>query len=187
MKVKAVFLDRDGVLTQALLRDGKVSSPRSLDEMRFIPQARAAVLDLAASGFLLFVITNQPDVARGLMSGEALEAMNGELLAWAGESVIRAVYVCPHDDRDSCECRKPQPGMILAAARAWDVELERSFLVGDREADMEAARRAGVRAVLIDAPYNNRVSADYRAMDVRDATRWILSHAGAGSRYEPVS
>ncbi len=187
MRPKAVFLDRDGVLTQAALREGKVSSARTLEELRFVPEARAALLDLAAGGFILFVVSNQPDVARGFMSSETLEAMNAELLAWAGESVIRAVYVCPHDDPDACECRKPQPGMIHAAARAWDVDLAGSFLVGDREVDMEAGRRAGVRTVLIDAPYNHRVSASYRAADVRDAAHWILSHAPSDSRYESVS
>lgn len=188
MAARAVFLDRDGVLSFPLLRDGKPYSARSLEEFRLIPESKPAIENLSSAGFLLFVVTNQPDVARGSLALETLDRMHEKLIAWAGgREVIRDVYVCPHDDAHQCGCRKPNPGLLLRAQEAWRVDLTRSFVVGDREVDIEAGRRVGAKAVLIDAPYNQDVKADCRAKDLNAACRWILTQSRERMTHEPVS
>ncbi|MBI4550384.1 MAG: HAD-IIIA family hydrolase [Candidatus Omnitrophica bacterium] len=175
---RGVFLDRDGVLVEPVMRNGEWSSARTLDEFRLIPGVKEAVRELAGAGFVLVVASNQPDIARRKLSGGALEQMNEALVReLGGENIIRRIYVCPHDRNDSCECRKPRPGLLARAAGEWDLDLRRSFFVGDREADAGAARAAGVPFIVLDAPYNREVAADYRARDLSEASQWILSCA----------
>lgn len=147
----AVFLDRDGVLNE-VYGDGRASrSPSTPDDVVIAPGAAGAVDRLRAAGFRLLVVTNQPDVARGTLAREAALAIT--------QRVIDALdlddgYVCPHDGADACNCRKPRPGLILDAARDWNVALDRSWLIGDRWVDIGAARAAGVASVLLERPYS---------------------------------
>ena len=108
---RAVFLDRDGVLTRALVRDGKAYAPVTPAEMEIEADAPAALARLKAAGFLLIIVTNQPDVARGVTRREDVEAMHAILRA---ALPLDDVFVCYHDNADACDCRKPQPGMLLA-------------------------------------------------------------------------
>jgi D-glycero-D-manno-heptose 1,7-bisphosphate phosphatase len=175
MKKRAVFLDRDGVLTQPIVREGKAYSPRTISEFRILPEVKSAIDGLHKQGFLLFVITNQPDIARKKMRWEDLHQMNDELIRELnGSDRIRAVMVCPHDDQDGCDCRKPKPGMLLKAAKEWDVDLETSFLVGDRQVDISAGAHVRCKTVIINASYNRDVEADFRARNLREARDWIL-------------
>jgi D-glycero-D-manno-heptose 1,7-bisphosphate phosphatase len=144
---QAVFLDRDGVLNALVARDGRAVSPRCLEDFRLLPEAAAHVQRLRGRGLLIFVMTNQPDVARGHLAAADLEEMHRRLKA-AFE--LDDLAVCPHDDADRCSCRKPQPGMLLALAERWGVDLRRSFTVGDGWKDIEAGRRAGCRTILIE-------------------------------------
>ncbi|MEO7145005.1 MAG: HAD-IIIA family hydrolase, partial [Bryobacteraceae bacterium] len=112
---KAVFLDRDGVLNRAVLRDGKPYPPASVDELEILPDAAEALGRLKQAGFLLLVVTNQPDVARGAQTRAAVEAMHAAL---ARALPIDGFFVCYHDDADGCDCRKPRPGLLLQAAAA---------------------------------------------------------------------
>ena len=170
----AVFLDRDGVLVQPVLRDGKISSPRNEAEFALIPNLRQPLMALAKDSFLLFVITNQPDLARKHLMPETLAAFHHRLIYMAGgTAVIRKIYVCPHDDCAACTCRKPAPGMILQAAQEWNVDLKLSYMIGDREVDMQAGKAAGCKTVLISADYNQQVRADFVAGDLAGAARWI--------------
>lgn len=175
----AVFLDRDGVLNEPLIRNGMPHAPATLDQFRIAGDAPAACAALRAAGFRLIVITNQPDVSRGLIARAEVEAMHAELRARAGVDDIR---VCYHDDRDRCTCRKPLPGMIVAAASDHGIDLARSFIVGDRWKDIEAGRRAGCRTVFIDRDYADavRVEADSRARSLAEAAAWILDHGATG-------
>ena len=149
---QAVFLDRDGVLTRANVRDGKPYAPRSLADLEILPDALAATTALKTDGFQLVVITNQPDVGNGLLDLAVVEAMHCRL---RDELPINLIKACYHRQSDGCYCRKPRPGMLIEAADELDVDLARSFVVGDRWSDVEAGRSQGCRTVFVDI--RNRV------------------------------
>jgi D-glycero-D-manno-heptose 1,7-bisphosphate phosphatase len=166
----AVFLDRDGVLNELVDRDGARASPRRLADFRLVPGAADGVRRLRAAGSRVFVVTNQPDVARGLLGAAELERMNRELVSAVG---VDELMVCHHDDADGCACRKPMPGMLSALAAKWDVDLAHSFIVGDSWKDVEAGRRVGCRSVLIAGPEGDRLGADAVVQSLADAVRVI--------------
>jgi D-glycero-D-manno-heptose 1,7-bisphosphate phosphatase len=174
---RAVFLDRDGVLTRALVRDGQAYAPVTPAEMEIDADAPAALARLKAAGFLLVVVTNQPDVARGITRLQDVEAMHAALRA---ALPLDACLVCYHDDRDACACRKPQPGMLLQAAAAHAIDLAKSFMVGDRWRDIDAGASAGCRTVWIDRGYRERGpdhAPDARVDSLRAAADWIVGRA----------
>src|SRR5262245_38089554 len=158
----AVFLDRDGVLNEVRGSGDEALSPRSVDEIRIVPSARQAVARLRAAGFMLIVITNQPDVARGTMSRERALEITEFVVRELG---LDAAYVCLHDGSDGCGCRKPRGGLLVEAARDSALELERSWMIGDRWVDVAAGREAGVRTVLLDRPYSWTATRDATADD----------------------
>ncbi len=148
---RIAFLDRDGVLNRALLTRGSVPvPPHTLAELELLPRVEDACRLLRQSGFRLVLVTNQPDVARGTQTREAVEAINEWLAAELG---LDEVQVCWHDDADGCGCRKPEPGLLLESARRAGVDLAECVMVGDRWRDVEAGRRAGCRTVLIGDGY----------------------------------
>ena len=153
----AAFLDRDGVLNELVSRDGRKVSPRTVREFRLFEEAGPAVRRLRDLGLEVFVVTNQPDIGRGLMEAAELREMHAQL-----ERAIapREIAVCPHDDADGCHCRKPRPGMLLDLAERHHVDLSRSFMIGDMAKDMEAGRRAGVHSILIDRTGDTSIDAD---------------------------
>lgn len=167
----AVFLDRDGVLNAVIERDGRPESPRRIDEFRLVSDARDAVARLKAAGFPVFVVTNQPDVARGLLPAGELEAMMNVLTAELG---VDDAAVCPHDDRHACGCRKPLPGLLNGLADRWDIDLSRSFMVGDTWRDVAAGRAAGCRSILLRTWYNQDARGDMDVDDLSGAVDWIL-------------
>jgi D-glycero-D-manno-heptose 1,7-bisphosphate phosphatase len=172
---RAVFLDRDGVLTRALVRNGKAYAPVTPDEMEMDADAPAALARLKAAGFLLVVITNQPDVSRGITRREDVEAMHATLRA---ALPLDAFFVCYHDNADACYCRKPMPGMLLQAAAAHGIDLVQSFMVGDRWRDIDAGAAAGCRTVWIDRGYNEQEPVhppDAHVDSLRAAADWIES------------
>jgi D-glycero-D-manno-heptose 1,7-bisphosphate phosphatase len=146
----AVFLDRDGVLNEAIVRDGKPYPPRDLSELAITLGARAALDELKREGFLLIVVTNQPDIARREAKRADVDRINAQLCA---ALPLDAVEVCEHDDQEHCDCRKPKPGMILNARKKFGIDLAGSFVVGDRWRDIEAGRRVGCRTILIGDGY----------------------------------
>lgn len=172
--IKAVFLDRDGVLNEALVRDGKPFSPMSIDEVVIPPNVPAALALLRQNGFRLVMVTNQPDIARGAQSREKVYEINNylrELLQ------IDAAEVCEHDDPDHCDCRKPKPGMLLRAAARDGIALAESFMVGDRWRDIEAGRRAGCRTILLGNGYDEGLKSppDAAFATLDEAANWILA------------
>jgi D-glycero-D-manno-heptose 1,7-bisphosphate phosphatase len=172
---RAVFLDRDGVLNEVVERDGRPGSPRVLTEFRLVDDLQC-VQRLKDAGFLLFVITNQPDVTRGHVTLDLLDAMLTEI---SRRVSIDDYRTCPHDDADACACRKPRPGMILDLARHWHVDLVHSFVIGDMWRDVEAARSAGCTPVLISRPYNEGVEVTLKAQSLAAAVDIILTSVGA--------
>jgi len=153
----AVFLDRDGVLNAVVWRDGKAASPRTVEELRIEPDALAALTTLKAAGYLLLVVTNQPDVSRGLMSHLALDTLHDRLFQALPVDDIAA---CRHDNADACNCRKPKPGLILGMAARHGVDLSRSWMVGDQDRDIQCGQAAGCRTILLDRTYNSGRAAD---------------------------
>lgn len=169
----AVFLDRDGVLTESEVVDGVPRTPLRAEQMRIYPEAAPALRRLRAAGFRLVCVSNQPEIARGNLEPDELAAMERELDA---ALELDAILVCPHDDADGCDCRKPKPGMLLRAARQLDLDLGASVTVGDRWRDVGAARAAGTAAVLVDRGYEERqpTAPDVTVGDIEEATRWII-------------
>jgi D-glycero-D-manno-heptose 1,7-bisphosphate phosphatase len=171
MSRPAVFLDRDGVLNRAPVVHGR---PRTVnaDELELEPGAAEACASLAEAGLPLVVVTNQPDVGRGLLGREAVEEANRRLGALIS---LTAVYTCFHDDPDGCDCRKPKPGLLLRAAAEHDLDLRRSVMVGDRWRDVEAGRAAGCATVLVDHGYDERRAdaPDLVVPSLRAAVDWI--------------
>jgi D-glycero-D-manno-heptose 1,7-bisphosphate phosphatase len=153
----AVFLDRDGVLNEAPVVNGTPHPPATPAELRVIPSAIGACRRLKEAGYVLVVVTNQPDIARGTETMAGAQALNN---AVAVEMPIDEFVICPHDDADGCPCRKPLPGMLLDAAGRMGLDLAHSFMVGDRWRDIEAGRRAGCTTVLVDRGYTERKPQD---------------------------
>jgi len=142
----AVFLDRDGVLNETGMRHGVPTPPPGVEHFRLLPRVAEACAALAASGLVLVVVTNQPDVSRGTLDPSELDRIHRRLNDLLP---LDAIYVCTHDEADGCPCRKPRPGMILKAAADLELDLNRSVCVGDRWRDIDAALHAGVRSVHI--------------------------------------
>jgi len=182
-KRSAVFLDRDGVLNRALVRDGKPYAPAVTTELEILPGVHEALQDLKAHGYKLLVVTNQPDVGRGKQSRQALGAIHEDLRARL--PLLDDIFVCCHTDEDKCDCRKPLPGMLLEAARKHDVNLATSFMVGDRWRDIEAGYNAGCTTILIDYSYSEKPPAhvpDLRVRSLREAADWIIRSKPKGAQ-----
>ena len=178
----AIFLDRDGVLNEAVVRDGKPYPPGGPDELVLCPGAEEACAALRDQGLTLICVTNQPDVARGTARLEDVETINRALQARLG---LSEVVVCPHDDADGCPCRKPQPGMIVDTAKRLGISVEDSIMVGDRWRDIEAGNRAGCRTVYIDHGYSEErpFRYDHTSSSLAGALPWILEAASQAHRH----
>jgi len=171
----AVFLDRDGVINHSIVREGKPYPPASIDELKLIPGAINSLKELAKEGYILIGVTNQPDVARGTQSREVVDAINSYIKA---ELPIVAIFTCYHDNKDDCLCRKPRPGLILQSAKEYDIDLAKSWMVGDRWKDIQAGQAAGVKTVFIDYHYNeiyNGLPADFTIEDMAALAEIILN------------
>ena len=165
--------DQISVINRAEVREGKPYPPAKLEVMELLPGVPAALQALHAAGWMLIVVTNQPDVARGTMPRDVVEAINEHLHQTLPIDEFRTCY---HDSGDGCNCRKPLPGALLAAAREHDIDLGRSFMVGDRWRDVEAGQRAGCKTVFIDCGYAEKQpeSYDYKVHSLQEAATIIL-------------
>lgn len=174
---RAVFLDRDGVLNRAIVRDGKPYPPASLEELEIVEDAAGSLARLKDLGFLLLVVTNQPDVARGAQSLETIHKLHDFMRR---RLPLDDFLICPHDDRDGCRCRKPLPGLLLEAQARYEIDLSLSFLVGDRWRDIDAGRAAGCRTVFLDQKYRERGPThppDARVTTLLEAVNWIVRNS----------
>ena len=177
----AVFLDRDGVLNRAVIRDGKPYPPSSAEAVEILPGVPQALEELRSAGFLLLVVTNQPDVGKGSQSRDAVEAIHSNLRS---QLPIDEIFVCYHVDADACNCRKPAPGMLEQAAARFGLHLPACYMVGDRWRDVDAGHRAGCRTILLDYGYQERAADNEPAVRVKslvEAAGWILQDAAKRS------
>lgn len=172
---KAAFLDRDGVINRKLPEGQYVTR---WEEMEFLPGVPEAIALLSQAGFCVLTVTNQRCVAKGLLTAVELEAIHKQMclkLAAKG-AVITEVYYCPHEEQPPCGCRKPAAGMLLRAAREHDIDLARSWMIGDSDIDVAAGRTAGCRTVRViredEAPSG---SADVCATSLIDAVHKLLA------------
>ena len=173
----AVFLDRDGTLNRQVIRDGKPYPPQILADFYLFPDVPAACAELAAAGLVLVVATNQPDVGRGTQTQEVVEAMHAQLRQRVPQIAQIEVCYAPGREGDPPDRRrKPEPGMLLDAARSLDLDLSRSWMIGDRWRDIDCGKRAGVRTVFIDFGYAEELRSppDFTVRSFAEAAAVIL-------------
>ncbi len=176
MTHRAVFLDRDGVILRSYVENGTPRPARSMDEFAYLPRVGDALDLLRAAELLLVVVTNQPDVARGLAPSSLVEAFHQRLRRDLG---LNHIYACYHDDRDGCRCRKPKPGLLEQAAADLDISLPTSFMIGDRWRDIEAGRRVGCTTILVREAYSGEAKPDVEVPSLMVAVQHILRAVGA--------
>lgn len=167
----AVFLDRDGVLTE------EKSYVCHLKELNIFPYVKECIKQIKEKGYYAIVVTNQSGVARGLFSEEALQKMNSVLIKETG---VDAVYYCPHyvngevePYKKECNCRKPKTGMIEKACQDFGIDVEKSYMIGDRASDILLGQNAGIKTILLESGYGTKrleqdVKPDYVMEDLRE-------------------
>jgi D-glycero-D-manno-heptose 1,7-bisphosphate phosphatase len=175
---RAVFIDRDGTIVE------EIHYLHRPEDVRVVKGVPAALKKLNRAGFLIFIITNQAGIGRGYYTEADMQRVHRHLLGVIGKdgATVDGVYFCPHHPDDHCNCRKPSPKFLFDAAAQFDIRLARSFMVGDRMADLEAGRRAGARTILVRTGYGEEelkragdtLSADHVANDLPVAINWIL-------------
>jgi D-glycero-D-manno-heptose 1,7-bisphosphate phosphatase len=172
---RAVYLDRDGVINAAVVREGKPFPPASVRELIIPAETEPALSALSAAGFLLIGVTNQPDVRRGISTLSDVEAINSTLMS---RLPLTTILTCFHDDSDHCGCRKPLPGLLTQAAEKYAIDLTNSFMVGDRWKDVEAGLRAGCVTVFLDRGYAEPAPANMHksVTSLTGAVDYILSY-----------
>ncbi len=174
MKKRAIFLDRDGVINKLILRDGKARAPYRLEDFELYPGAIEACRKLKAAGFLTIIVTNQPDVARGWVEADKVHMINDKIKELLP---IDDIKICFHNDKDGCICRKPMAGMLLEAAKEWEIDLSNSFMVGDRYGDVAAGVTAGCTTLLVGAgdSQGSHPTPHYKVDSLLEAALRILS------------
>lgn len=170
-KNKAVYLDSDGVLNNAIIKDGKPVAPVSLSELIIPTEVKPALEKLKTGGYLLICVTNKPDIERGLMTQNDVDEIYNKM---RNELPLDDVFICYHENSD---CYKPKPGLLLEAAKKYDIDIKLSFMIGDRWRDIEAGQNAGCKTIWIDRHYSEKKPdppADFTVLSLTDAVNWIL-------------
>ena len=170
----AVFLDRDGVIVIPEFREGRSFAPTRLENFHIYSSAAPSLNALREAGFLTVVVTNQPDVGRGIISEKVISAMHNKL---SSELAINRIEMCTHISQDNCDCRKPQWGMLRNAASELDILLDQSFMIGDRKSDVDAGNSAGCKTIFIDHNYTAEqkpLDADWTTQSIEQAVACIL-------------
>ena len=177
---RAVFLDRDGVLNRAIVREGRPFPPTTLDELELLPNVRDACDRLKANGFCLVIVTNQPDVGRGTLTQAAVEKLHERICKLLPIDRVEVCYDCD----DSSEFRKPNTGMLKRAARLLNIDLSASFMVGDRWRDVDCGHAAGCCTIFIDHGYTEllRKAPHFRTQNLLDAARIIVDVAAPAQK-----
>ena len=176
----AVFLDRDGTINRSEVRNGRPYAPVRFVDFEILPDAAEAVARFHAAGYPVIVVTNQPDLSSGKQTQAVLDAMHDRLRA---ELPVDDIFICPHTEEAACDCRKPKPGLILEAARKWEVDLNHSIMIGDRWRDVEAGRAAGCMTVFIDRGYSAEpivMAPDMTVGSLGEAAESVLAQGCSG-------
>lgn len=176
-KKKAVFFDRDGVILKPVIMDGKPRPPHSIAEYKALsgvmPGAKEAVEQVKALGFLAILVTNQPDIAYGVISKKEWQWIQDQLT----DIPFDDIFICFHGRDEGCDCKKPKPGLLFRAAKKWNIDLATSFIVGDTESDVGAGKTAGSKTILIESGYNKGVAADIRITQLSRLSSILLNEA----------
>jgi D-glycero-D-manno-heptose 1,7-bisphosphate phosphatase len=174
MVTRAVFADRDGVLSANMMRDGRPVAPTRLEDFRLLPGVEDAVRDLRSAGYLVIVVTNQSDVGTGRTPRATVEAMHDLIRK---RLMVDDIKACFHTNEEACACRKPKPGMILEAAAEHGIDLSGSYVVGDRWSDVVAGQKAGCASIFVDHGYeaDTPSTADAVVSSFAEATKVILA------------
>jgi len=171
-KRAAVFLDRDGTLNKAFIKNGLPVSPASFNQLKILPGVKNSIIKLKKLKFLCLLITNQPDVSRKKISKNTVKKMNTFIRK---EIKLDDTFICYHDDKDNCYCRKPKPGLLIAAAKKWRIDFKKSFMIGDRWKDITAGKKVGCKTIFINNNYKNdkKVRADFAFGSLLEAVNKI--------------
>lgn len=167
---KIIFLDRDGVLNALIERDGKMVSPRLFQDFRFLEGVGNAIQVLCQRKYEVVVVTNQPDISRGLMLQTELDRMTRAVLALG----VQQVLVCPHSDEDACLCRKPKPGLLTQYLESLDCKPTDIWMIGDREVDIEAGGLVGAKLIRVDSHPDQTTNANFRCSSLVEAVCVIV-------------
>jgi len=176
---KAIFLDRDGTINEPVLDHLRHihRPPWNVNEIKLIPNVIRCFKKLNRAGYMLFIVTNQPDQQKGRVTIQELESVRNkiyDLLTDAG-IVIKEDYYCYHHPTITpCECRKPSPYFILKATKQYDIDLSKSWMIGDRETDIECGQNAGTKTIRIDR-LNDNTKALHTVKNISEATEIILT------------
>lgn len=170
----AVFLDRDGVICRTFIHNGKPYAPRKLKDFILMPNAQRSVALLKQLGFKVIVVTNQPDIGNGFVQFEEVAEMHTKLIE---RTMIDDIFICPHRQDEGCDCRKPNPGMLITASLKHSIDLKKSFMIGDRSSDIVAGNKAGCKTIFIDRHYKETPPSDYHAKvnSLQSAVSYIIS------------
>jgi D-glycero-D-manno-heptose 1,7-bisphosphate phosphatase len=179
--MRAVFVDRDGVLNAAVVENGWPHPPASAADLTFLPGVRARLAELKRLGFLIVCVTNQPDVARGGVTRASVDEINARIRV---EMPLDDLLACYHDDRDGCDCRKPRPGLLLEAASRLGIDLGCSYMIGDRWKDIACGAAAGCATVFVDYGYTESYQGPAPAhvsATAADALEYVLAKERRGA------
>mgnify|MGYP001174467335 CR=1 FL=1 len=169
----AIFLDRDGVLNHSNVRNGKPYAPTKFEDFKILSGTLEALNLLKKAGFTLAVVTNQPDVGNGKVKKATVDQMNAALTS---KLPIDIVKICYHAQTDGCDCRKPEPGLILEAAAEMQLDLSKSYMIGDRWSDISAGKTAGCTTIFIDYNYSEKLvdQPNFKAASLTAAVETII-------------
>lgn len=171
---KAVFFDRDGVLNKSFVVNDKSYAPRTYQDFEIYEQAQIVIDKIRKMGYLILVITNQPDIRKGLIVQDELKKMHQMLKK---KLKVEDIYCCPHVTEDNCQCRKPKPGMLMKASEKWSIDLRSSFMVGDQHTDVGAGKEAGCITILLKKSYSGKCQPDYTIDNLSEIVD-IVKHNG---------
>jgi len=169
-KQKAAFFDRDGVLNHLVKRDGAYYSPQKFEDFKIVDDAKKIVSLIQEKGYLAIVVSNQPDISRGKLEQSELDKMTQLLIE---ETKVDDIFYCIHDDDNDCGCRKPAPGLFFTAQKKYNVDFNKSFMIGDTWKDVEAAKNAGILMILLDRNYNQDLVDVIRVKSVKEVVPFV--------------
>lgn len=178
MKRRAIFLDRDGVINHVILKAGKPYSPKTVDQVRIYSDVEESLEKLKKLKFEIIIVTNQPEISRGNLTINEVSKIHDYITSKVGELNF---FVCPHDDQNNCSCRKPKPGLLLNASTELDVEVKKSFMIGDRWRDIEAGNNAGcLESFFINRHYREKLPSNpyTEVRSLKEAVNMILEKCG---------
>ena len=175
MNFSAVFLDRDGVINKPVIINKKPYAPTKYTEFKFYPGIYENLQALKNNGFLRIVVTNQPDIGNGKTKLQEVQLMHDKLMK---TNLIDGIYMCSHNQREQCSCRKPGIKMLTDAKSKFNINMSRSWLIGDRWSDVTAAHNAGLTPIFVDHGYaetNSKLQTCIKVKNLKSAVNKIIT------------